>query len=77
MEKPNISGLIDRVKSENKETPIQKVIPVKITSKIEIQFSFYIEKELLRKVKFNALENDVSIKSVINNALKHHLGKGK
>lgn len=77
MEKVNISDLINKVKSENKTIPIQKVTPVKTVNTVEIQFSFYIEKELLKKVKFKALENDVSIKSIINNALKHHLEKGK
>jgi len=77
MEKANFNDLINKAKSSNTAKVIQKITPVKQTQNDEIQFSFYIEKDLLKSIKFKALENNMSIKSIINNAIKDFLEKGK
>jgi len=77
MDKENFQGLINQAKSSNKTKPLQKVVPIKVKENEEVQFSFYIEKQLLKKTKLKALENDVSIKSLINEAIKYFLEKGK
>ncbi len=77
MKKSDISDLIKQVKSANKARHIQKITPVKALNKAEIQFSFYIEKKLLKSVKLKALENEVSIKLIINSALKSYLENEK
>ena len=59
MEKQNITDLINKAKSSNQQKAIQKIVPI-VTKEIEeVQFSFYIEKELLKKLKFKALQEDV------------------
>ncbi len=77
MEKSNFNDLIKKAKSNNTIKVIQKVIPIKHKQNTEIQFSFYIEKHLLKQVKLIALEKDVSIKLIINNAIKDLIEKGK
>ena len=77
MEKTNFNDLINKVKSSNTTKVIQKITPIKQKQNDEIQFSFYIEKQLLKRTKLKALENDVSIKSLINEAIKYFLEKGK
>jgi len=77
MEKTNFNDLINKAKSSNTTKVIQKIKPIKQKKNDEIQFSFYIEKHLLKSIKFKALENNVSIKSIINDAIKDYLEKGK
>ena len=49
MEKQNINDLINKAKSSNQQKAIQKIVPI-VTKEIEeVQFSFYIDKELLKK----------------------------
>jgi predicted HicB family RNase H-like nuclease len=72
MEKQNFNELISKAKSSNQKKIIQKIVPVSI-KETQVQFSFYIEKELLRKIKMTALNNESSIKTIIINALKNHL----
>ena len=73
MEKHNINELINIAKKSSTKKVIQKVIPASKIEKEEVQFSFYIEKSLLKKVKLRALELDISIKSFINNAIENNL----
>ncbi|MDD7914096.1 hypothetical protein H9I45_00880 [Polaribacter haliotis] len=70
MEKQNISDLINKVKSNEQNKTTQKVLPI-AEKKDDVQFSFYIEKSLLKKLKQKALNNDVSIKSIIINAIEN------
>jgi len=70
MEKQNINELINKAKSSSQKTTVQKIVPV-ITKEIEeIQFSFYIEKELLKKLKLKAIQEDTSMKQLANKAIK-------
>ena len=73
MEKQSINDLINKAKSSNQQKAIQKIVPV-ITKDIEeIQFSFYLEKELLKKLKLKALQEDSSMKQIVNDAIKSFL----
>ena len=73
MEKQNIKELINKAKSTNQNKTIQKIVPVTIKEIEEIQFSFYIEKSLLKKLKLKAVQENTSIKQLINNAIKNEL----
>ena len=68
----NMNELIRQAKSAPNAKAVQKVTPVSKKIK-ETQFSFYIENDLLKKLKYKALEDEKSIKFIINEALKKHL----
>lgn len=73
MEKQNINELINKAKASNQTKTIQKVVPVSVKETEEVQFSFYIEKELLKKLKLKALQEETSIKQLINEAITNSL----
>lgn len=73
MAKEEINSLIDDVMASNQKKAIQRVVPVKEKTNSEVQFSFYLEKELLKKIKLHALQEEESIKSIINKALENYL----
>lgn len=73
MEEQNMNELINKAKSANKNKTIQKVVPITIKDIEEVQFSFYIEKELLKNLKLKALQQDTSMKQLVNNAIKKSL----
>lgn len=73
MEKQNINELINKAKSSNQNKTIQKIVPVITKETEEVQFSFYIEKELLKKLKLKAIQEDTSMKQLVNNAIKKSL----
>ena len=70
MENQNINDLINKAKSSNQQKAIQKIVPVIAKEIEEVQFSFYIEKELLKKIKLKALQEDTSMKQLVNDAIK-------
>ncbi|MFI8605649.1 hypothetical protein ACIGCP_14380 [Cellulophaga baltica] len=74
MEKEKFSSLIDQVKSVQPKEVQQKVIPNR-TSKLEneTQFSFYIDKKLLKRLKLTALQQDKSVKDYINESILKNL----
>ena len=73
MEKQNINELINKAKSSNQNRTIQKIVPITTKEIEEIQFSFYIEKSLLKKLKLNAITENTSMKQLVNNAIKSYL----
>jgi len=73
MEKQNFSELINKAKATNTIKTIQKVIPVKKEQSEEVQFSFYIEKKLLKQLKLKAIEEDKSLKLLINESIRSSL----
>ncbi|WP_341221996.1 hypothetical protein [Polaribacter atrinae] len=73
MEEQNMNQLINKAKSSNRNKTIQKIVPVTAKEINEVQFSFYIEKELLKKLKLKALQEDTSMKQLVNNAIKKSL----
>ncbi|WP_338645055.1 hypothetical protein V5J73_08715 [Flavobacterium sp. KS-LB2] len=73
MESESMNDLINKVKSNNQQNKIQKIVPI-VTKEIEeVQFSFYIEKELYKKLKLKAFQNEISMKEIVNNALRNSL----
>lgn len=73
MEKQNINELINKAKSSNQQKTIQKIVPIAIKEIDEVQFSFYIEKDLLKKLKLKALQEDTTMKQLVNDAIKDSL----
>ena len=73
MEKQNMNELINKAKSSNQNKTIQKIVPITTKGIEEIQFSFYIEKSLLKKLKLNAITENTSMKQLVNNAIKSYL----
>lgn len=70
MNSENINDLINQVKSNNEKNIIQKIVPVFNKDIEEIQFSFYIEKELYKKLKLKAINEEMSMKEIMNEALR-------
>ena len=75
MENQNINELINKAKSSNQQKVIQKIVPILNKEVDEVQFSFYIEKELLKKLKMKALQNETSMKLLVNDAIKQFLAQ--
>lgn len=73
MEKHNFNDLLKKAKANNQTRTIQKVVPITVKETEEIQFSFYLDKNLLKKVKQQALNEDQTIKNIINKALENYL----
>ena len=70
MKSDNINDLISKVKSNNEQNKIQKIVPVSIKEIEEIQFSFYIEKELYKKLKLKSINEEMSMKEIMNEAIR-------
>ena len=70
MKSDNINDLINKVKSNNEQNKIQKIVPVSIKEIEEIQFSFYIEKDLYKKLKLKAINEEISMKEIMNERLQ-------
>ncbi|CAG2531778.1 hypothetical protein MAR621_02306 [Maribacter dokdonensis] len=57
MSKTEFNNLIAQARASKLDKSIQKVVPETSIDKNEKQFSFYIDKVLLRKLKSKALED--------------------
>ena len=73
MESESMNDLINKVKSNNQQNKIQKIVPVSNKEIEEVQFSFYIEKELYKKLKLKAFQDEISMKEIVNNAIRNSL----
>lgn len=73
MESESMNDLINKVKSNNHQNKIQKIVPISSKEIEEVQFSFYIEKELYKKLKLKAFQEDTSMKEIVNNTLRNSL----
>ena len=73
MESESMNDLINKVRSSNNQNQIQKVVPVLSKEIEEVQFSFYIEKELYKKLKLKAFEKDITMKEFLHNAIRNSL----
>lgn len=73
MESKSMNDLINKVKSNNHQNQIQKIVPVSNKETEEVQFSFYIEKELYKKLKLKALQDEISMKEFLHNAIRNSL----
>lgn len=67
MGKEDFSSLLKKAQEKKIETPTQKVVP--IVEKKETIFSLYIPDDMLHKLKLKALNERVSVKSLINQAI--------
>ena len=78
MEELNLESLINQAKTATK-TPIQSVQPVNINKvnktnpEEELQIAFYLPKTLYKKVKLFALEQDVTIKTILNQSIEKYI----
>lgn len=70
MEKQSMNDLINKAKSNTQQKTIQKIVLIAEKQIEEIQFSFYIEKELLKKLKMKAFTEETSMKQIVNDAIK-------
>lgn len=68
-----MNDLINKVKSNNQQNQIQKIVPVSKKETEEVQFSFYFEKELYKKLKLKAFEKDITMKEFLHNAIRNSL----
>jgi predicted HicB family RNase H-like nuclease len=73
MEAENMNDLINKVKSNNQQNKIQKIVPVSSKEIEEVQFSFYIEKELYKNLKLKAFQKEISMKQMVNDAIRNFL----
>ena len=73
MESESMNDLINKVKSKNQQSTIQKIVPVTNKKIEEVQFSFYVEKELYKRLKLKAFQNEISMKEIVNNAIRNSL----
>mgnify|MGYP000695855574 FL=1 len=73
----NINDLIEKAKANSNIETIQKVVPIKKKVVDEVQFSFYLNKKVLKKIKLLALNENESIKSIIGKALENYIEKNK
>lgn len=77
MNNSEFKNLINKVKQNENQPVIQKVSTVHKDKKEEVQFNFYIEQELLKKIKLLAIEKNLSIKKIIHSSLILYLEKSK
>jgi len=75
MEKQSIKELIGIVKKSKQEVPMQKVTKKEKPKEKEAQFSFFLSKKLLLKMKTKAINDEVSFKSIIIKSLEEYLQK--
>ena len=73
MEKQNINDLTNKAKLSSQNKIIQKIVPISANEIEEVQFSFYIEKHLFKKLKMKALIEEKSMKEIVNSALNDFL----
>ena len=70
-DKNNISGLIAKVQQAPTKT-IQKVSPIQ-PPKNGTQFSFWIDKGLLKKLKIKAVDEGRSLKDLVTQSIQKYL----
>lgn len=75
MAKSEFDSLIAQARASQTKKIIQKIVPEKVQSSNEKQFSFYIDKIILRQLKSRAIEEDRSLKAIINESILNYLNK--
>jgi len=65
-QKSLIPDLVNKIKSNGQKKPLQKVVPSKSKIADEVQFSFYLDKSKLKRLKLYALDHNMSNKEAIN-----------
>lgn len=76
--KNKLGNLADKLKRERPATPIQEVIPVKVSpvaNEPEVQFNNRIPKGLLKRLKTFGLAHEESLKDINIKALELYLSQ--
>jgi len=75
--KNKLGSLADKLKKEAPKTPIQEVLPVKVTAAQEpkVQFNNRIPKGLLKRLKAAGLDEDISLQELTIQALENYLSQ--
>lgn len=70
-----LQGFAERVKAEPVQVPVQKVIPVQTMSesKEEQQLNVWITKDMMKRLKVKAIENDKTLKEMVTEAIEQFL----
>jgi hypothetical protein len=68
-------GAFDKLKQiEPSTAPMQKVVPVKENKRdSESSYTMWLDKELLKKLKLKAVEEDDNVKNIIERAIRQYL----
>ncbi|CAZ96853.1 hypothetical protein [Zobellia galactanivorans] len=77
MAKSEFDSLIAQARASQPKKTIQKIVPEKVQSNNEKQFSFYIDKTILKQLKSRAIEDDKSLKAIINESILNYLNKSR
>lgn len=68
-------GAFDNFKKiQASTTPMQKVVPVKVRKRDnETTYSMWLDKELLKKLKIKAVDEEDNVKNIIERAIRQYL----
>ena len=68
-------GAFDKLKEIKPSTaPMQKVVPIKEKKRdSETTYSMWLDKELLKKLKIKAVEEEDNVKNIIERAIRQYL----
>ncbi len=71
-----MKSAFDKLKDiKPKEAPKQKVIPVKERKRDnEKSYTLWLDKELLKALKLEAVEKDDNVKNIVEEAIRQYLG---
>lgn len=69
--KDKLDLFANKIKTDSNRTPIQKVSKVRkeIKAEPEVQLNLWIPKTLMKKLKSDALEADISLKELVTSKL--------
>ncbi|MEQ1552692.1 MAG: hypothetical protein ABL929_00870 [Ferruginibacter sp.] len=68
-----LNSFKNRVNAAPAKTPIQEVRQVEIKIKTEVQLNVWIPKDLLQAVKLKAVNENKSIKQIVQQAVENYL----
>lgn len=70
-----MSGAFDKLKQViPKETPKQKIVPVKVRKRDnESSYTLWLDKDLLKALKLKAIEDNDNVKNLVQQAIKQYL----
>lgn len=73
-----LQGFADRLKTEPAQVPVQKVMPVELStsSREDQQLNVWIPKDLMRRLKVKGAETDKSLKEMVTEALEQFIYDG-
>lgn len=69
----HLKKLIEKAKSTSTIKTTQKVVPIKKKVEDEVQCSFYLNKRLMKKIKLFGLNENMTFKSIMHDALEKYL----